>query len=287
MKLRSTEERVNPFWEQIKSQFEICDLQGLLIGAPKNHLEKAVQDEIYELELTGVEAVELDINDSLENIVNIFKPRDWKLKLEFVGALNSRLYLVAYLSQFYIYRVKEQKAGDFPDIALEQTLNDIEFVRWWADRKKIIQTKPMYEAKIRQADTIFDGVLEGNGLAWGGNIDGVLFDRKHVTSALIEVRTSKRQPVNLYDPKRYFFGTARKSGDYMTWLPLWYVAKKLDVPLVLLTFSTYSKGECGAAVVENITSSGLMYKGRPPNMTLFNSIKDLKSWFESIIGRSL
>lgn len=287
MKLRSTEERVNPFWEQIKSQFEICDLQGLLIGAPKSHLEKAVQDEIYELGLTGVEAVELDINDSLENIVNIFKPRDWKLKLKFVGALNSRLYLIAYLNQFYVYRVKEQKAGDFPDIVLEQTLNNIGFVKWWAACKQIVQTKRMYEAKTRQAETIFDSILEGNGVAWGGNIDGVLFDMKHITSALIEVRTSKRQPVNSYDPKRYFFGTARKSGDYMTWLPLWYVAKKLDIPLVLLTFSTYSNGECGGAVVENITRDGLMYKGRPPNMTLFNSIKDLKSWFESIIGRSL
>ena len=67
-------------------------------------------------------------------------------------------------------------------------------------------------------------------------MDGfVLTDDGNEIKAVIELRQSRRSMVDRYDPARYFLGTATKGGDFKTWLPLIYVKKAYNIPLVLIS----------------------------------------------------
>lgn len=65
----------------------------------------------------------------------------------------------------------------------------------------------------------------------------------------------------------------------MTWLPLVYASKMLDVPLMLFTFSKYNPKSFGVAAIETMGKNyGLNYKENPPNKNTFRDIDNFKRW---------
>ena len=77
------------------------------------------------------------------------------------------------------------------------------------------QAKSQVEARLRQALKLIDGVLEKYGLQWGGNVDGFVLDSLDEVAAIIELRQSRKTPVEYYDPADYFLGTSSQDGDFI------------------------------------------------------------------------
>lgn len=280
MLIRNTENRKNVFFESVRNKLIFCDLQDIIFGVSQDKIEKSIIN-LNLLPLTGIEAVHLNKNESLIDSHSAFNKESWILKYAFCKSLRSDLFLITYQEPlFYGEKVSLNTNTREVQFLREFIYEKEEFVNWWASKKGTIQTKKMYEARSRLG--IFDEVLESYGLAWGGNIDGIIFDIKNSPIALIESRFSNQKTIETYDPNDYFKGTSYKSGDYMTWLPLFYLSKLLNIPLILLTFSKLSYGKCGGAVIENMDNSGITYKLNSPTKCITNSIEDCIEWLNII-----
>ena len=280
MIIRNTENKSNPFLDKLKNEITYCDLQGLIFGVPKEKIEFSIVSKEL-LPLTGVEAVQLSDNENTEKSHRAFSDNDWKLKLNFCQSLNADLFLVTYSkNNFFIESIKKQDNGQFI-FASQDKLNNDEFVNWWKTKKGTKQSKAMVEGRKEQRKTIFDNVLEPR-VYWGGNIDGIMFDHDFNPIVLIENRLSGQETVHTYNPAKWFHGTRQKGGDYMTWLPLWYISKYLGVPLVLLTYSKYNPDKCGAAVIENMNKDGIFYEENPPHMNILDSPQKCATWLQNV-----
>lgn len=165
-----------------------------------------------------------------------------------------------------------------------------EFVAWWRDKQSFTQTKPMYNAAARIAESLIDQVLFAHQLAWGVNIDGFSFQNEaYIVNAIYEKRigtySSKYNILN-YDPKNFFFGTNGRAGDYASWNILNQLALQLNCSLVLFTFDTSENLQVGATKITNVSQQfGLTYLNnvRPYNNIFCNNLEGLQNWIENNI----
>jgi hypothetical protein len=250
LKIRDTEGSPVEYREKIFANLSICDLQGLLMNDTW-------------VPTAGVEAIDY-YQGEIENIINDFGVKQLDCKLLFCEKLNIPLYIITSREkptkniEFSIYEVVRGKL-DVQTKLKYLSFSSQQLYKWWKNLKQTEQTKRLYEAKSRilYKKSRVDYVIESRGLSWGGNIDGFLVKNSKI-SLLIECRQPDplKNPIEKYDPKKYFF---YRGGDYHTWLPLKVCAKRLNVPLLLLTFQK-GKKIMGCAAVKNISrDKGIEY----------------------------
>ncbi|MCD1295020.1 hypothetical protein CUJ83_08425 [Methanocella sp. CWC-04] len=288
MRLRSTEANRATIWIELQEKINFCDLGGLIIGGNQQAMESELITRRFDIPLTGIEALQLDDSEVLDDIDTFFKPSELENKYYLMTALEGPLYVIVYANDvFHIFEVVESLSESTSIIlSKKETLDSEGFVKWWSSRKRTEQYKATFEARPLQNKTIFDNVLESKGVAWGGNIDGAIIDEEGNISAIIEIRHSRSFAITSYDPNNFFRGTFRRPGDYMTWLPLVYFSSRINIPLFLVTFSDVSgsEGKCGVAVISSMSKRGLKYKNGPPNSNILNSSNELKKWIEDNIN---
>ncbi len=205
-------------------------------------------------------------------------------KTDFAKQLGIPFYVVASVNQarlkdlsFSVFELRHENGGIIAKTH-EKDLSGEQFADFWADLKGTEQIKGLPDAGARIQNSNVDQVLEGAGLAWGGNVDGVLFDFVGKVQSIIEVRKTTRSELGEYDPSDYFH---YRGGDYNTWKPLFRIAHHLEVPLVLLTFKR-GESKCGFARLHKLSKqNGIKYHGEPPYDNLLsrrqakNTLKDL------------
>lgn len=144
-----------------------------------------------------------------------------------------------------------------------------EFVVWWREKQSFTQTKRMYNAATRIAESLIDRVLFHNKLAWGVNIDGFSFQKEeYKVNAIYEKRITTYKPpysISTYDPNKFFFGTQTREGDYSSWKILIDLATKIDGALVLFTFDTSGSAKVGATKIINVS--------KQEGLTYFNNVR--------------
>jgi hypothetical protein len=284
IKIRSTESSVHPIIKKLSSEIILGDIQGFVFQATDEQLFDATLNSESSIKIFCLEAVEVDdISELIPK--SIFSTNEWFNKLHIANFFNSNLLLLSHIKNddflFRLYKVENNNSIiSFTEISKYST--ESEFMLWWNSIKLLNQTKPTYEARSRQNLTIFDNVLEKNGSAWGGNIDGLVISQSNnMVTAIIELRQTRSFPLENYDPARFFLGTQRKSGDFKTWLPLIYLKNAYNLPLVLITVSTLDTSKFGFAKVDKIDKKALYYKDNlSPNRNLNNDIDVLKKIFD-------
>ncbi len=237
-----------------------------------------------------LEAIEYDTEDELTP-TNIFTQDEWEKKINIANFFNAKLLLLTHCtadkSLFRTYSVVSNPEGQITFTLVNDFPNEASFIEWWASIKKLAQTKATVEARPRQAETIFDGVIEKYGLSWGGNIDGFVLKGDVGSVVLIlELRQSRRTLVSKYDPANYFLGTTTKGGDFKTWLPLVYLKKAYNLPLALITLSTKSPDEIGYTEVRGINTQRLFYVDNiSPIINVTKDFKRVVTWLNDLIER--
>jgi hypothetical protein len=144
-------------------------------------------------------------------------------------------------------------------------------VAWWRTLKGTSQTKQLREdaAAERTQDSIIDTLLAEHGLAWGGNVDGIIIcdvdDEDWNIIGIVEKRISK-QVVSQYDPADHFYNSEDPlRNDFNTWRPLIMLAKTLNCPLYLLTFCKTDLEHYGYATVKTHINGLQYWTGSPKN----------------------
>ncbi len=291
LRIRSTENLDHPVWQRLKSVFKIGDIQGLLLKATDEELIHCTRAPCEPIDMVCLEAVEYDQRTEFCT-TKIFSEKEWLKKIAIARFFNAPLYLLSYGSNDrYLFRLHSvscdasykpmlREVRKFPDEAA--------FITWWATVKTLSQTKFTVEAKPRQRLTHFDRVIEKHGFQWGGNIDGfIMASHPPYVRAIIEVRQTRRRTVTDYDPARYFSGTAKKGGDFKTWLPLVYLKKTFDLPLVLITLSAKERRAFGFAEVVSLNYKKLFYADeRPPTQNITEHIKVFQKWMQTITNQN-
>jgi hypothetical protein len=285
IKFRSTETPSHPIKDRLFSEFIISDIQGFIFQSNDAQLLDATDKGLKSIKIQCLEAVEMDKKEELESEL-ILKKEEWLRKINTANFFGSNLLLLTHLKGdtclFRLYDVTKNGSTIILN-EINSFGNESEFMGWWKSIKLLSQTKATYEARARQNLTIFDNIIEKNGSAWGGNIDGfILSDSQDQVRAIIEVRQTHRYSLDKYDPAQFFLGTATKGGDFKTWLPLVYLKKAYNIPIILITISTLDKSRFGYAEVEKIDRTTLYYKSNvPPYQNLTNDTHKLKEWLIS------
>lgn len=289
IRIRTTEALSHPIIDKLHSEFIISDIQGFIFKSNDEQLLEATNKGTKSIQIQCLEAVEIDNKEELVPEL-IFEREEWIHKINTANFFDSNLLLLIHLKGdtylFRLYEVTNNKSM----INFRETksfVNERDFMAWWNSIKLLSQSKPTYESRKRQDVTIFDGIIERNGSAWGGNIDGfILSDSIDQVLAIIEVRQTHSFPLYKYDPAKYFLGTFKKSGDFKTWLPLIYLKNAYDIPIILITISTLEKLKFGYTLVEKIDKTALYYKSNMrPFQNVTSDIKELKYWILSIMAR--
>ena len=97
MRIRETEQLNVPIWREIENRMKVIDLQGVLFSGDKTDIENALKRKKYDMELTCVEAVQLDDTEEfLDAFKKSFTPEQWMYKLEFSKTIDAQLYLIVY-----------------------------------------------------------------------------------------------------------------------------------------------------------------------------------------------
>ena len=129
MRIRETEGLKVSILEDIENHLKIVDLQGLLIGGTNSDLENCVDNKIYDVELTCVEAVQLDETERFGIAFdNSFSPEQWNYKLEFSKVLNANLYLIVYKKEFYYICLIGYNDNSIPEIIKIDYLEQDKFI---------------------------------------------------------------------------------------------------------------------------------------------------------------
>jgi hypothetical protein len=202
----------------------------------------------------------------------------------FCEQLGIPYYIIIVSREAHQYRIYKTNVVEFSisfEMLHEFTVQ--QFLDWWKSKQSFEQKKIMYDANARLKDNIIDQDLFGNALAWGVNVDGFSFNTEtRKINAIYEKRicTAKgNYTVKNYDPNKFFFGTQNRSGDYPAWNILDALSKKMNIPLVLLTFDTSETKIIGASKITNISSEkGITYlNDTKPFQNLFiDNIENLK-----------
>jgi hypothetical protein len=282
VRIRTTEKHPHPIWERLIAEFPIAEIQGFIFSCSDNELIAATKAGDNSLSLQCIEAAEYDADDELIPEC-FFSIQDWKNKINASEFFKSSLMFLTHKpNDSCLFRLHQVliKDGSVNFLELSQFSNEKVFIEWWQSIKKLTQTKKLVEARPRQGLTIFDAIIESFGYSWGGNMDGfMLTDKDKSVKAIIEVRQSRSFPIEKYDPANYFSGTPNKGGDFKTWLPLVYLKKAFNIPIVLLTFSTKSGSYFGFTEVNSISYSKLYYKDNvPPTKNISNDFNVLRDW---------
>ena len=288
IKIRSTESTsLHPIIKKLYSEFIIADIQGFIFQSNDEQLLEATNSGVNSIKIQCLEAVEIDTESEL-NPELIFENAEWIRKINAANFFGSNLLLLSHLKDdTSLFRLHEATKQDSIIILKEMAsfADEKEFMTWWKSIKLLGQTKPTYEARSRQNLTVFDNIIEKNGSAWGGNIDGfVLSDNQDKVKAILEFRQTHNFPLERYDPARFFLGTRTKSGDFKTWLPLIYLKNAYNIPVILITISSKDTSKFGFTEVEKIDPTALYYKNNiPPYQNLNDDTQKLKEWLSAIL----
>ena len=162
-------------------------------------------------------------------------------------------------------------------------LGEEEFLQWWREHKQTEQKKTYRrDFQERASDSYFDHLLESHGLKWGGNIDGLLIPAQGAArvAAVVENRYTNQVPLRRYEPGKHF------DRDIFTWRPLILLRKKLNVPLVLMTYSR-RPGEGRAVGMAQVLNEpeetgALRYRGLPPRQNVTRSPEEVMRWLSTL-----
>lgn len=143
-----------------------------------------------------------------------------------------------------------------------------DFIEWWRKNKGVRQTKgrrPAWRERLR--DSYFERLFKESGLGGGGNIDGIWLDEYGAIGAVVEIRNTRAEPIETYDPARYF------KADCHTWTPCAQLARQLGVPLHLMTFEKSGERHLyGMATIAKVTPKRLFYhEGKAPCQRLLDT----------------
>lgn len=285
IRIRTTEKHPHPIWEKFVSEYKVSEIQGFIFQSTDEKLIAATKAGNQSIKIHCLEAAEYDQDEEFYP-ENFFSSSEWIGKINTSKFFNSKLYFLTHQpNDEYLFRLHDvtERSGEVLFNEIECFEDDERFIRWWTSIKTLKQTKKTYEAKARQDETIFDSVIEKKGSAWGGNVDGfILSDDTNSVKAIIEIRQSRSFPVEKYDPANYFLGTARKGGDFKTWLPLVYLKKAYNIPLVLLTLTTKDDKQFGYTEVSSISYKKLHYEDDiPPTKNVTDSFENFKLWLSN------
>jgi hypothetical protein len=289
IRIRTTEKHPHPIWEKLVVAFPVAEIQGFILSCTDEELINATKNGVRVIPIQCLEAAEYD-NDSELFPENIFSVQEWINKINAALFFDSSLLFLTHKPRdSYLFRLHEvlHNEGEVRFVEVNTFIEPTAFIAWWRSIKKLAQSKKLVEAKPRQALTLFDEIIESNGYSWGGNMDGfILTDLNNTVKAIIEVRQSRSFPIEKYDPANYFSGTQTKGGDFKTWLPLVYLKKAYNVPIVLITFSTKSEGKFGFTEVSSISYSKLFYVNDiSPNKNISDDFSVLKEWLLNLMRK--
>lgn len=282
VRLRTTEKHPHPIWERLIAEFPVAEIQGFIFSCSDEELITATKASDKSLTVQCLEAAEYD-NDEEFSPDQFFPIQDWINKINASAFFNSSLLFLTHKPKDEVILKLHQAVyneGVVSFVELNRFNDEAAFIAWWKSIKKLSQTKKTVEARPRQNLTIFDAIIEKNGFSWGGNMDGfILTDEDNSVKAIIEVRQSRSFPIESYDPAKYFSGTATKGGDFKTWLPLVYLKKAYNIPIVLLTLSTKSGDKFGFTEVLSINTSRIFYVNDiPPTRNVTGDFDVFKEW---------
>lgn len=269
-------ERSTAFSGRIKSECGFRELQGLC---------RNKQGEIT----IAVEAVDLE-DDPAESFTKIIPEEEIFVKsciAEKIGAKFTILLHKQVDGQDTV-RVKQF----VPDHALGKTetvfdeqMSEQDFLSWWKERKYGKQKKAYQDDMNMETNTrYFDLLFENNDTSWPSGVDGILTEKDGSGSvrvrALIENRIADKCKVKSYDPNRYF------GRDYKSWVGSIKLARTLNVPLFLCTYSLRKGQEqyMGIGKIISADEDGLMFeKGERPDKNIFGSVGEVKDWIDKKI----
>lgn len=285
---RTTEKHPHPIWEKVTKAYNIVEMEGFIFECSDNKLVEATRASSPTIPIHCIESVECDTKEEF-NYLSFFDESDWFKKVLTANFFGSSLKLVSHVPKDeHLFRVHEIDIvnGQLVFNEVKQFQNEPAFIEWWKTLKKLSQSKGQVEARPRQGLTIIDGIIEKGGLQWGGNVDGfVLTDSNNRVVAIIELRQSRKKEVELYDPADYFLGTTTKGGDFKTWLPLIYLQKAYNLPLVLITVSTLDETKFGYTEVRGINKSQLFYVNDiSPKVNVTSDFGKFELWFNNLIS---
>lgn len=268
--IRRDSERIHSYANVVFSNLNIFDIQGIL-----------KEDDVYNC---GVENYQVQRFDQVD--FSVLNNEAELARYFFCKQLEIPYYII--ISSIDENRFKIYTSGIAGGIIVfyEQTnLSVDEFVQWWRDKQSFTQSKPMYNAAARIAESLIDIVLFDNRLAWGVNVDGFSFQNEdYIVNAIYEKRITTYKPpytITTYDPNKFFFGTQTRAGDYASWKILNHLATKLNSKLVLFTFDTSGNNQVGVTKITNVSQQGgLTYlKNVRPFENIFDdNLDDLQTW---------
>jgi hypothetical protein len=127
-------------------------------------------------------------------------------KVAFARQLHVPFYVVTSVNEnrledltFTVFKLRPRD-GSTVASTREKGLSAEQFAAFWANLKGTTQTKGLPDAGVRIENSNVDQVLGKAGLAWGGNVDGVLLDAGEKGGALIEVRKTTKSPLDESTP---------------------------------------------------------------------------------------
>jgi hypothetical protein len=273
--IRRDSERNHAYANEVFNALNIFDIQGIL-----------KEEDIYKCGVENYQVQKFDQTDFnvLDNEVEL-------ARYFFCKQLEIPYYLIISSVDENRFKIYTSSIAGGIIVFNEQTnLSVDEFVQWWRDKQSFTQSKPMYNAAARIAESLIDIVLFGNRLAWGVNVDGFSFQNEdYIVNAIYEKRITTYKPpytITTYDPNKFFFGTQTRAGDYASWHILNDLAVKLNSALVLFTFDTSGNTEVGASKITTVSQQGgLTYLNnvRPFENIFKNNLDLLQTWKNNTI----
>lgn len=257
--IRRNTEKIHSIADQLFVNLGIYDLQGLLREQDRN--------------ICGIECYQLGKGEAFSLQINESEIQ----RYYFCKALGIPYYIIASSptqKYFQIYHLDESST-----LIHLYTLNEVEFLKWWAKQQSFNQKKAMYEAASRISSSYIDSLLFSNSLAWGINIDGFKLSSQRKVEYILEKRVTSYD-VRTYDPNRFFHGTKRKAGDYPSWRILKHIADSLNVPLILATFDNHSSSIGITRIVDVSPQYGLTYSNQ---ITIYNSTLEIQNFLSHMI----
>ena len=269
MKRPYGEDPHTPFSQSVCQRLGLVDLQCILMKDCKTFSAL-------------VETIELHRDESVS-----FKAYfgDGKLRGKCLVAekLGIPFYLFAHregeegILRYRIERIPGTKRADDRFVPYGQLIGEKDLVEWWRENKGMRQTKgrrPVWKERLR--DSYFERLFRENGLGGGGTIDGIWFDENETLGAVVEIRSTRAEPVETYDPARYF------KADCHTWIPCAQLARQLGVPLHLITFEKSGERRlCGLATIAKVTPKRVFYhEGKAPCQRLAHAAEEASRYMQ-------
>lgn len=267
------------FAMMIKKECNIYDLQGLC----KNRNNE------YTI---AVEAIDMG-NDPVEAYIEIFSEQEIFAKARLASRVGASFVLMLHKKtgekdEVFLKTFQAVLESSKVECVESNRLTSDYFINWWKARQCRVQHKQYREEMKRKINaSYFDQLLETNGSSWSGNIDGFTMEKDangiEDISSIIECRFTTDLNLEDYDPNMYF---KNGGGDYMTWSGLIELARRIEVPLYLFTYSRKigSREKVGLARVVDVNATdGLVYAyGIKPGENLKTTSTEVLEWMAKI-----